>query len=298
MMAHGGSRIIPALALAGVLAFTAGGRTAPAEAAEARAVTERVFPLKPGGELAIESQNGRITIEAWNKPEARIQITRIVRSNDEKRAQELLKEVQADVSVGAEKIEIRSRYPRKNETVGLWDVLGQRVTSMNIHYYVQVPAETDLVLETSNGDLQIKGTSGDVDGETVNGAVEVRSVSGTVDVSTTNGNIRLVGVSGATSAETTNGEVAAELTQVTGEGRVELTTTNGDVRVLLPASPKLSLDATTTNGRVRVGYSIERESGSTARTLRGKIGGGGATFLLRTTNGNIVVDRAGHGKQG
>lgn len=288
---------IPALALAGALVVAAlGAWSASVEGAEVRAVTERVFPLRPGGELSIGSQNGRITVEAWNRPEVRVQITRIVRANDEKRARELLKDVQADVSLGPNRIDVRSRYPKRTETVGFWDVLGQRVTSMNIHYYVQVPVATDLVLETSNGDLQVKGTSGDLDGQTVNGGIEVRSVSGPVEVSTTNGNIRLASVSSTTHAETTNGEVAAELTQVGGAGQVELSTTNGDVKVLLPAGVKVSLDATTTNGRVRVGYPVERESGSTARSLRGRIGGGGVTFLLRTTNGNIVVDRADHAK--
>jgi hypothetical protein len=42
-----------------------------------------------------------------------------------------------------------------------------------------------------------------------------------------------------------------------------------------------------------VGYPIQREGGSTARTLHGRIGSGGVTLLLRTTNGNIVVDKAG-----
>jgi len=298
MLAHGRIQIVPALALAGVLVMAAlGAGVSPAEGAEARAVTERVFPLQPGGELSIESQNGRITVEAWNRPEVRVQITRIVRANDDKRAQDLLKDLQADVSLGPGRITIKSRYPKRNETVGLWDVLGQRVTSMNIHYYVQVPAQTDLTLETSNGDLQIKGTSGDIDGQTVNGGIEIRSVSGPVEVSTTNGNIRLASVSGTARAETTNGEVAAELTRVGGAGRIELTTTNGDVRVTLPDNVRATLDATTTNGRVRVGYPIERESGSTARMLRGRIGGGGVTFVLRTTNGSIVVDKADHAKR-
>jgi hypothetical protein len=293
MMAHMRLGIVPALVLAGVV-MGIGPTTSTAEGAEARAVTERVFPLKPGGELVIESQNGRITVEAWNRPDARVQITRIVRANDEKRAQEILKDVQADVSVSPQHIGIKSRYPKRTETVGIWDVLGQRVTSMNIHYYVQVPIDTDLTLETSNGDLQVKGISGDIDGQTVNGGIEVRSVSGPVEVSTTNGNIRLASVGGEMRAETTNGDVAAELTQVGKE--VELTTTNGDVKVYLPSAVNAEVDASTTNGRVRVGYPIQRAGGSTARTLHGRIGGGGVTLLLRTTNGNIVVDKAGSAK--
>src|SRR6266571_8439157 len=80
-------------ALAAWLCLCLFGLAPAAEAAQLREVTERVFPMKPGGELDINSQNGRITVEAWNRPEARIQITRTVRANSETRAAELMKEL-------------------------------------------------------------------------------------------------------------------------------------------------------------------------------------------------------------
>jgi len=284
-------------ALAAWLCLCIFGLAPAAEAAQLREVTERVFPMKPGGELDINSQNGRITVEAWNRPEARIQITRTVRASSEGRAAELMKELRADVTVGDGRIEIESIYPKRSESVGIWEVLGQRISSLNIHYYVQVPAETRLHLETSNGELQIRGTSGELVGQTVNGSVEVASTSGSVDVSTTNGNIHLAGTHGAAQASTTNGAIEVEIRKLDPGAGVELSTTNGDLTAMLPAELKAQLVAVTTNGRVSIGYPIEMVGRASSKNVRGRIGGGGAAVNLTTTNGNIVVRRIGESRR-
>lgn len=282
-----------ASALAAWLCISVLGWAPPSQATELREVTEKVFPLQPGGELVIDSQNGRITVEAWDRPSARVQITRTVRASDEKRASELMKNLRADVTLGEGRIEIQSRYPKRTENVGIWDVLGQRVTSLNIHYYIQVPAQTRLHLETSNGEIQVRGTSGSLVGRTVNGNVDVTSTSGNVEVNTTNGNIRLVGIHGATRAGTTNGAIEAEISRLDPGAGVDLSTTNGDLTAVLPANLKAQLEAMTTNGRVSIGYPVEMVGRASSKLVRGRIGGGGATVSLTTTNGNIVVKRVG-----
>jgi hypothetical protein len=289
------ARGLAAILLAALWVF-ASGLGAPADAAQKKQVTEKSFPLPPGGELRIESQNGRITVETWDRPEASVQITRIARANDEKTAEALLRDMQADVTVGPGRIEIVSRFPKRVESVGFWDMLGQRVTSLNIHYHVKVPARTGLDLETTNGELQVRGTAAGLTGRTVNGTVEVRGVRGPVDVQTTNGSIRLSGIEGSTRAGTTNGTITAELRRVDAAGRIALSTTNGNVTASLPGSVKATVDAETTNGRVRVAYPVTRLAGSTARTLRATIGGGGVDVTLRTTNGNIVIQKIETGK--
>lgn len=284
---------VAALACAGLVA---GGSCAPAQAAQKKQITEKVFPLEPGGELEIRSQNGRITIEAWTEPRASVQITRIAKANEEKQVDALLREMQADVTVSPGRIEIVSRFPKRSESVGFWDMVGQRVTSMNIHYHVKVPARTGLELRTTNGDLQIRGITSTVSGTTVNGNVEVRGIKGPVEVETTNGNIRLAGVAGSARAETTNGTINAVIRQVEAGGHVVLSATNGGVTASLPEDLKATVDARTTNGRVRVAYPMTRLAGSSARALRASIGGGGVNLTLRTTNGNIVIQKIGPGK--
>jgi len=280
--------------LAAGLWLLAAGAVAPVEAAQLRQVTEKVFPLEPGGEFHINSQNGRIVVEAWDRPEARVQITREVRASDDERAAQLMKELSAEVTLSKTGITVESKYPKRSENVGLWDVLGQKVTALNIHYYVQVPAKTQVVLVTSNGEIRVRGIAGMVIGETMNGDVDVSSASGHVEVSTTNGDIRLAGITGSARAGTTNGGINVEIRKLDAGDNVTLQTTNGNVVASLPNNLKATIEAATTNGAVNIGYVIVRQSGSTSRTVVGKIGGGdGSAVKLRTTNGNVTVKKVG-----
>lgn len=263
----------------------------PADAAEIKRVNERVFPFSPGGELHLENKNGRITVEAWARPEVRIQITRSVRAGDDAKARELLKKLKADVEVRQGRVDIVSRFPRRQESIGLWDILGRKVASLQIHYYVQVPRETDVTLETSNGEIRVRGVNGDLEASTTNGDVRVAQAEGQIELSTTNGEVELTGASGSARARTTNGSVVAEVRAVGPKDGVELSTSNGNVEVYLPNDVKATLQAQTTNGRVSVAFPVTTRGVMSSKTVRGTINGGGAAISLATTNGNVEVRR-------
>ena len=267
--------------------------SAGADAAEVRRVTERVFPFVPGGQVSIDNKNGRLTVEGWSRPEVRVQITRSARAGDDAKAEELLKQLKADVEVRRGRIEIVSQFPKRNESIGLWDILGRKVASLQIHYYVQVPRETDLNLETSNGEVRVRGVRGSLQATTTNGDVHVAQAEGRLKLATTNGEIQLSDVSGTASARTTNGSVVAELRTVAPGGEVELSTTNGNVEVFLPFDIKATLDAQTTNGRVSVAFPVTMEGAMSSKLVRGTINGGGSALSFATTNGNVEVRRLG-----
>jgi hypothetical protein len=262
-------------------------------AAQAKQVSEKTFDFAAGGEVAIESSNGRIVVEAWDRPKARIQVTRSVRAPDEKQAQELMKALRADVEIQSHRIEIVSRYPKRREGSGFWDFLGRKVASMDIHYYLQVPRATALVLETSNGEIRVLGVSKRVEASTTNGDVRVSGAGGSVSAETTNGEIELLGISGSVEASTTNGSVRAEVRSLSTGDHVDLTTTNGNVSVRLPASTKATLEAGTTNGRVSTSFPITVNDIRSSKSIKGTIGGGGARVDLVTTNGNVQVLKSG-----
>jgi hypothetical protein len=276
-----------------LLGSAAGGAASRAEGAEVRRVSERLIPFPPGGELRIEDKNGRITVEGWPRHEVRIQITRVVRAEGPTKAEALMKELTAEVEVRGGRIDIMSRFPKRRESIGIWDILGRKVASLQINYYIQAPTKTDVVLETSNGEVRARGLEGRLDAKTTNGDMRVGEVQGDVTLNTTNGEIELTGVSGEVSALTTNGSVVAELRGVAPKGRVELGTTNGNVEAYLPNTLKATLEASTTNGRVTVGFPVTSEGAMSSKSIRGTINGGGAKITLSTTNGNVDVRRAG-----
>ncbi|HMI30402.1 MAG TPA: DUF4097 family beta strand repeat-containing protein [Candidatus Limnocylindrales bacterium] len=278
------------LLLAGV---AVGGVASRAEGAEVRRVSERLIPFPPGGEVRIEDKNGRITVEGWSRNEVRIQATRVVRAEGNAKAEELMKELKSEVEVRNGRIDIMSRFPRRRESIGIWDILGRKVASLQINYYVQVPTKTDLVLETSNGEVRIHGLEGQLDAKTTNGDMRVGEVKGDVTLNTTNGEIELTGVSGGATAVTTNGSVVADVRGVSPKGGIELGTTNGNVEAYFPGTLKATLEATTTNGRVSIVFPVAVEGTTSSKSIRGTINGGGAKITLSTTNGNVDVRRAG-----
>jgi DUF4097 and DUF4098 domain-containing protein YvlB len=280
--------------VAGLTAAVVLGGAASAFAAEIRNVGERTFRFAPGGEVTIHSQNGRIVIDAWDKPQIRVQITRTVRAGDEARAKELMKGLRADVEISSNRLRIQSRYPKVRENVGIWELLGGRVAALQVHYYLQVPRNTSFSLETSNGEIRIRGTQGSVEAVTVNGDLEVTGVGGALELQTTNGEIRLGGIRGGAVAQTTNGGIAAQFVSVGDRGAVDLGTTNGNVDVTLPSDLQATFEANTTNGRVSIsGFEIKTRGTLTSKSVLGTIGGGGARVALRTTNGNIDVTPTG-----
>jgi len=275
-----------AVAAVGLAALSS---AAPASAAHLRNVSEKVFPFAPGGAIVIESMNGRIVVEAWDRSDVRVQITREVRAGSDDEAKKLLRDLKADVSVHPGEIRIESIYPKKQKVVGFWDLVGQSVRATNIHYYLQVPRETSVDLSTTNGEIRVREVRGKVDVATTNGDVDVSGVRGTLDTHTTNGEVRLARIDGSADASTTNGSVAVELSGMTSTGAMRLETTNGNIALTMPRDAHAVLEAETTNGRVGINYKLTTQGTTTSKSIRGTIGGGGIRIELRTTNGNIDV---------
>jgi hypothetical protein len=267
-----------------------------ANAEELKRVAERLIPFAPGGEIRIDDKNGKLIVEAWPRREVRIQITRVVRTGNRTRAEELMKDLQSEIEVRKDRLDIRSRFPKRLESIGILDLLGGGNNTLQIHYYLQVPEQTDLTLVTANGEVRVRGITGHIDAGTTNGDIRVSEVKGSVELSTTNGEVHVANVAGATSAHTTNGSVIAELRRLPPQGKVELGTTNGNVEAYFDSDLRATLDAQTTNGRVSVGFPITRDGVMTARTIRGTIQGGGAKITIGTTNGNVEVRRIGAGR--
>jgi hypothetical protein len=285
-----GAGVVALLAVAGI-ALPGTARRAGAE--EIRRVSERLIPFTQGGEIRINDKNGRLVVEAWPRHEVRVQVTRVVRAGDRAKAEDLMKDLQADIEVRKDRIDIESQFPKRRETIGLWDILGRKVAALQMNYYLQVPEESNLVLETSNGEVRVTATNGSVDARTTNGDIRIENVRGNLDLLTTNGELRLTDLVGGATAHTTNGSIVAEMGKLPPRGTVELGTTNGNVEAYFANDLKATLTATTTNGQVSVDFPISQEGVMTSKTIRGTIQGGGAKISLGTTNGNVEVRRIG-----
>jgi hypothetical protein len=144
-------------------------------------------------------------------------------------------------------------------------------------------------VSAGNGDATATGVAGDTSLESTNGMVTARNVDGHVSLSTTNGPVRARGVAGLDGAATTNGDIDVDIPTI--DGSVSVSTTNGAITAALAPDLDARVAASTTNGTITATGLPLGGSESADSSLRGTLGDGMHELTVRTTNGDITLNR-------
>jgi hypothetical protein len=235
---------------------------------EATETETRSFPLSTGGTLDIATTNGRIEVVAGSGSTVEVKAVKVARAATKEGAEELLKKLQIKEEVSANLVKLRA----ERDGGGSGPSLHSWGTSAEVRYTVTVPANTKLLLATTNGHIDVADVKNAAHLETVNGQIKARGLSGEVKASTVNGGVDI------------------GFASVTADVSVE--TTNGGVTVRLPADAKAVLLGRTTNGGLNVdGLQVEEVERS-RRRLEARLNGGGQRIEAETTNGGITFTAA------
>jgi DUF4097 and DUF4098 domain-containing protein YvlB len=245
---------------------------------------EDSFIVAGSSRVVVNSVNGNIEVSAGLGNEVLVQAT----LRDAPRVKYELSQMGNTVTVDV-------------QTSKQWWVFG----SAGVDVSITAPPETDVVLDTSNGFIELHGLEGsgslnssngkivldnirgNFDGRTSNGRIEVNALEGSVILKTSNSKIDVRGVQGEFDIESSNGSIFYSGNMTAG-GSNRLVTSNGDVVVELQGQPSVVLDAETSNGEVTSELPILATVTRKER-LVGKIGEGEADLYIRTSNGDITI---------
>jgi len=231
---------------------------------EATETWTRSYPISAGGTVDLSTVNGRIEVVAGTKPTVEVTATKVAKAATKEGAADLLKKIAIKEEVSGDAIKLRVERPGSNGGMHL----GGWGQSTEVRYRVEVPAATKLVLETTNGQIDVDGVRGAAKLETVNGTIKANGLGGSI------------------SAETVNGGVDLGVASLDADVHVE--TVNGGVTVRLPATAKATLVGRTTNGGLSVdGLQVE-EIERSRRRLEARLNGGGQRVEAETTNGGVT----------
>jgi DUF4097 and DUF4098 domain-containing protein YvlB len=154
----------------------------------------------------------------------------------------------------------------------------------SVHWEVQVPAQTELDIDTSGGGIKIAGLRSDAKLDTSGGRIEVRDHVGELEGHTSGGGIKLERIRGRMRAETSGGgidgiELDGPIGAETSGGSVRLDRVSGDIRAHSSGGGIYIREA---GGRVEADTS---GGGIEASFTRGNARGGS----LETSGGGIEV---------
>jgi DUF4097 and DUF4098 domain-containing protein YvlB len=271
------------------------------------------FDLKPGGRVSLESFNGSVEITGWDRSNVDITGTKYASSED------LLEQVKIEAVPQGDEIRIRAirptgRFGNCGATFSIRlprNVTLERIESSNGGIRVE-QVEGRARLRTSNGSIRTFGLKGDLEATTSNASIELEKHDGSATLRTSNGRIRANGVKGYLDATTSNasidGQVSAPergrpLRLLTSNGSINFEmsglkdndirceTSNASINLHLPAQVNTEVRASTSNGNITSDFEMRTRPVGKHR-LEGTIGSGGTGLIeLRTSNGNVRLQR-------
>jgi hypothetical protein len=183
------------------------------------------FSVSKGGTMEVSTSRGDIRISPWEKNEVSIAVEGL---DDEE-----LDKIKMTQNGNIVRISYRSR----------WDD-----GSGHVRFSISVPSQFNLDMNTSGGDLEVKGgLTGKIDGSTSGGDIKLGNVfGGPVEVTTSGGDISTGKIEGDGSLKTAGGDIQVGSVN----GSLSVNTSGGDINV---ETVTKSLDAKTAGGSINIG---------------------------------------------
>lgn len=306
-----------------VLAFAVALAAAPALAEQKfQEKFEKTVPLSKSGTLYLSNISGQIDVLTWKEAQVKIEAVKTSKADSADKAKENAAKVTIEVTGEADRVSVETKYPKRMG--GFW---GGDSINVGVDYKVWVPEQAGVEIKSVSGDVkvapiggkakidsvsgnvglsgaagaEVKLVSGDLSLENVAGDAFIKAVSGDIDITRINGSIEANAVSGDIVLKDVSEAQKVDIETVSGNvtysgdlragGRYELKTHSGDVRMTIPAAAGFDLTANTFSGDIESDFAITVAGKISPREIRGTVGKGGATLVLKSFSGNVDLKK-------
>lgn len=251
------------------LGLAAAPSVARAQDERAASQIDTTVRLDRGGSVDLSLISGRIRVTGWDQPTVKISAT---------------------IDEGL----LRFSANSSRVTLSVDDEDGGGGRHRNRHvgearYEVSVPRGVRLILEAVSGDVNARGSQGEIEASSVSGDVDIADGARTVSVESVSGSAHAAQVNGNLRIETVSGDLRAE--NVTGN--VEASSVSGDIRLVGIQSKDVRTE--TVSGSITYTGTIEPSGRYSYESHSGTINlniprNAGAQFSVETFSGGVSAD--------
>lgn len=244
----------------------------------AEQIVSESFDVGAAPHIVVETFNGAIEVFASEGGTVQADVTKRGAGGSQTEAEDDLNNIEVSFEQDGDTVRIIARRTDNRRVVG----------NSGAAIELRVPADAELDLGTSNGEITIDDVTGDVTVNTSNGRIEVSRGTGSIDLQTSNGAIEIDATQALVQAHTSNG--AIDFAGTLRDGAHSLETSNGAIVITLPTDAQFRIDADTSNGNVRSEFPLTI-SGSRNNELHGSVGDNpGVSITAHTSNGSIDLN--------
>jgi DUF4097 and DUF4098 domain-containing protein YvlB len=159
------------------------------------------------------------------------------------------------------------------------------------HISVQ-SAAVRLLTRTSGGSIDLEEVDGPTEARTSGGSIHVKTAGNHLVARTSGGRIAVDNARASVDVQSSGGSVSVQFTGQP-ERDCQISTSAGDVVVKLPETLGLELEARTSAGKITTEIPVTSTVIGKAdpEVLKGKLNGGGPRLLLKTSAGDVVIQK-------
>jgi len=167
--------------------------------AEVSSTETETFSINAGNLVLVESDDGNITIESWDRNEVEVVIKKRAWGRNRRDAERILEDINIDIVRRGDNLYIRD-LTENDKIIRVGDFFnllrGQRRFGTSVSFDIKLPKQMDLDLNTDDGDIRVTNVEGDFDISVDDGDIflfdsKVRRIKINID----DGDIRIENVS-------------------------------------------------------------------------------------------------------
>ncbi|WP_440951911.1 DUF4097 family beta strand repeat-containing protein [Methanococcoides sp. FTZ1] len=223
--------------------------------------------------LGVLNVNGQIEIDSWDGDTIRLDATKRTYYGEEE-----LEKVHIIVNEINDELKVETKYPSYE---------GVRVS---VDMRIRIPENTTVgVVKTTNGNIVISDTRGNITALTTNGNIAISNVEGYVAATSSNGALDIRRTTGIVDLKTTNGKIEAHILDIKED--IDIRCTNGGITLHIDPSLDADIEMEATNGHISMNEVELVVTRLESTHVEGTIGEGGNKIDIRTTNGNVNLNR-------
>lgn len=226
---------------------------------------ERSFPMALGSQFKLDTNSGAVVVRGTQSAQARIVITATRGDLDN------------DLDIQFEQVDggLEVKVARKGSWLRKW-------RGMGVEFDIELPRQTNVMIDTSGGSIDVSGIDGATHLDTSGGAIKVEDINGRVHADTSGGSISVENVRGNAHLDTSGGSISVravegEVNADTSGGWIELVdirggvvadTSGGWIKAIDIAGP---IDAETSGGSIEASFAAGYGDGGSLSTSGGRI---------------------------